>query len=87
MKNLIFNSIRNILFVAALTISINSMAQVGPPPPPPGGAGGGTNTGNNTNGGGAPIGGGVFILIGLGAAYGGRKIYQLYQEGEEKLEE
>lgn len=86
MKNLIFNSIRNILLVAALTISFNSIAQ-GPPPPPPGGAGGATNTGNNSNGGSAPIGGGLFILLGLGAAYGGKKIYQLYKEGEETLEE
>jgi len=27
------------------------------------------------NGGGAPIGGGLFILLGLGAAYGGKKVY------------
>ncbi len=26
-------------------------------------------------GGGAPIGGGLFILLGLGAAYGGKKLY------------
>ncbi|HDO06108.1 MAG TPA: hypothetical protein ENG85_00325 [Bacteroidetes bacterium] len=29
----------------------------------------------NQSGGGAPIGGGLFILLGLGAAYGGKKIY------------
>ncbi|MBU1369916.1 MAG: hypothetical protein KJ578_10430 [Bacteroidetes bacterium] len=85
MKNLIFNSIRNILLVAALTISFNSLAQA--PPPPPGGAGGASNTGNNSNGGSAPIGGGLFILLGLGAAYGGKKIYQFYKEGEETLED
>jgi len=28
-------------------------------------------------GGGAPIGGGLFILLGLGAAYGGKKVYEL----------
>lgn len=28
-------------------------------------------------GGGAPIGGGLFILLGLGAAYGSKKLYQL----------
>jgi len=33
--------------------------------------------GSTTNqaGGGAPIGGGLFILLGLGAAYGGKKLY------------
>ena len=29
----------------------------------------------NQSGGGAPIGGGLFILLGLSAAYGGKKIY------------
>jgi len=83
MKNIIYNLIRSILLVAAITISFNSMAQ-GPPNPPSG-----SNTGENSNGsgGGAPIGGGAFILLGLGAAYGGKKIYQLYKEGEETLEE
>jgi len=47
-----------------------------PPPPPPGGHG---DTGNQ-NAGNAPIGGGLFILLGLGAAYGGRKLYQSYKE-------
>lgn len=29
----------------------------------------------NQSGGGAPIGGGLLILLGLGAAYGGKKLY------------
>jgi hypothetical protein len=29
----------------------------------------------NQSGGGAPIGGGLFILMGLGVAYGGKKLY------------
>ncbi len=29
----------------------------------------------NQSGGSAPIGGGLFILLGLGAAYGGKKLY------------
>jgi len=41
------------------------------PPPPPSGAGHGA-TGNQT-GGNAPIGGGLFILLGLSAAYGLKK--------------
>jgi len=38
--------------------------------PDPGGPGGG----------GAPIGGGLFILLGLGAAYGSKKVYSLVKE-------
>ena len=48
------------------------------PPPPPSGAGHGA-TGNQT-GGSAPIGGGLFILLGLGAAYGGKKLYNMNKE-------
>jgi hypothetical protein len=53
-----------------------------PPPPPPGGHG---DTGNQ-NAGNAPIGGGLFILLGLGAAYGAKKLYSLHQE-QNALEE
>ncbi len=52
------------------------------PPPPPTGAGHG-QTGNQ-NGGSAPIGGGLFILLGLGALYGGKKTYRLFKEKEEE---
>ena len=48
------------------------------PPPPPSGTGHGA-TGNQT-GGNAPIGGGLFILMGLGAAYGSRKLYKINKE-------
>ena len=41
-------------------------------PPPPDNHG---DSGNQTTGNGAPIGGGMFILISLGAAYGGKKYY------------
>lgn len=54
-----------LIFTLVISISVNSQ-----PPPPPGG---GTNTGGNQNGGNAPIGSGAAILIGLAAAYGGRK--------------
>jgi len=51
-----------------------------PPPPPSGGHG---ETGNQpANGGGAPIGGGLVILLSLGAAYGGRKAYQAFKKEE-----
>lgn len=48
------------------------------PPPPPTGAGHGAS--GNQNGGNAPIGGGLFILLGLGAVYGGKKLYRMHAE-------
>ena len=56
-----------------------AMAQ-GPPPPPGGGHGSPNNEG--PAGGGAPIGGGIAILLSLGAAWGGKKVYQAYQNKE-----
>ena len=58
------------LLIAGATF-ISSIAKADDPPPPPPGHG---ETGN-VPGGGAPIGSGLFILLGLGAAYGGKKIY------------
>ena len=68
-----------ILTLVILTAtSVNMMAQAPPPPPP------GHGTTGNQPGGNAPIGGGLFILLGLGAVYGGRKIFQL---GKQSIEE
>jgi len=64
--------------VFSLALSINVNAQ-GPPPPP-----GGAQSGDNPIGGNAPLGGGLFVLLGMGAAYGGRKLYQLRQEDEKE---
>ncbi len=66
------------LVALATTLSANLFAQDAPPPPPAGGHG------QSGNKGAAPIGGGLFILLGLGAAYGGKKLYDLRKE---KLEE
>ena len=52
------------------------------PPPPPGSHG---STGNQ-NGGNAPIGGGLFILLGLGAVYGSKKTYNYLQNRKEKTD-
>jgi hypothetical protein len=60
-----------LLVIIASVTTTNLLAQA-PPPPPPGHG----STGNQT-GGNAPIGGGLFILLGLGAAYGGKKIYDI----------
>ena len=74
---------RIILSIAAVMLTITLFAQT---PPPPNSGGNPTNpgSGNNAVGDGVPIGGGLFILLGLGAAYGGRKLYDLRKE---KLEE
>lgn len=68
------------LFLLSLSFTTAELAaQV--PPPPPGGHGEGGN--QPANGGGAPIGGGLGILLALGAAYGGRKVYKFYQDKTE----
>jgi hypothetical protein len=69
----ITHTILTLTFVMA---SFALMAQGGPPPPPSGGHGSGTN---QPAGGGAPIEGGIGILLALGAAYGGRKVYKAFK--------
>lgn len=68
-------------FIIAFTISSTALLAQGPPDPPvdPG-------TGDPI-GGGAPIGSGLGILLALGAAYGGKKLYSLYSKNKEMLEE
>ena len=65
-----------ILFLSLfLTLGIQQIqAQTASPPPPPSGTGA---SGNSTAGGGAPIGSGLFILLGLAGAYGAFKSYQI----------
>ena len=53
-----------------ILFALNGISQ---PPPPPGEHG---QTGNQ-HGGDAPIGSGLVILMSLGAAYGGKKLYDL----------
>lgn len=65
------------------SLLLGSQQLISQPPPPPGEHG---DTGNQ-NAGNAPIGGGLFILLGLGAAYGAKKVYTLHQEQKETLEE
>lgn len=73
------NIIAKLILVAAfMTASTALMAQV-PPPPPGGGHGQGTN---QPAGGDAPIGGGIAILLTLGAAYGAKKMYDLRNKSE-----
>ena len=58
-----------------------SYAQPGGPP-----SGGGEGASNQV-GGDAPIGGGIMILLVLGAVYGAKKVFKLVSESEGKLEE
>jgi len=60
------------MLLATLLFGVNSIYADNVAPPPPGNHG---TSGNDSLGGGAPIGGGLFILLGLGAAYGGKKWY------------
>jgi len=71
-------SILTLLVIIASAATTNLLAQAPPPPPPDHGESG------NQPGGNAPIGGGLFILLGLGAAYGGKKLYDMKKE---KIEE
>lgn len=71
-------SIITLLVIIASVTTTNLLAQAPPPPPPDHG-----ETGNQ-NGGNAPIGSGIFILLGLGAVYGGKKIYGMRKENLEE---
>ena len=76
---------RGILLSAILlSLFITSVVLADPPSPPgPGGSpigGGGTPVG-------APIDGGLSILLAMGAAYGGKKLYQARKEKHEDEQE
>lgn len=69
------------LIATIILFSLQLKAYDPPPPPPPNGG----NPNGNPVGGGAPIGGGMFILLGIGSVYGGYKGYKIYQEKKKKL--
>lgn len=65
-----------VLIFSILLNNNSSLAQVPPPPPPNGGPGNGHGLGGNQPAGpGAPIGGGLEVLLVLGAFYSGKKVY------------
>lgn len=67
--------------ISAFLISSSALLAQGPPEPPdnPGDGGGPV-------GGAAPIGAGLGILLTLGAAYGGAKVYSYFKSVKEELE-
>ena len=60
-----------------LFLSLGMMAQTDPPDPP------GEHGSDEDQQGRAPIGGGIFILLSLGAAYGGKKLIDFRNMEEE----
>lgn len=66
MKSYLFK-IASIMFFVVVTMT--SIASSPPPPPPAHGA-----SGNQCTTGGAPVGEGLFILLGLAGLYGGYKL-------------
>jgi hypothetical protein len=78
MKNIFKIIVISLTFGLVMGITALSIAQ---PPDPPGSHGQG---GNMPPGGGmAPVGSGMVILIGMGAAYGAKKIFRAYKNQEE----
>ena len=76
------NKILLIVLITLTFTSVDIFAQgPGPPPPPVHDATG------NQEGGRAPIGGGLFILLGLGTAYGGFRGYKFYKKKKKNLVE
>ena len=80
MKYIIKTLTISLLITGATLISSSIYAQTDPPPPPETHG----EAGNQPPGGGAPIGSGLFILLSLGAAYGGKKIYNYRKKKSEE---
>ncbi len=62
--------------IAIIIMFLGVNAQDDPPHPNDNVNPTGAGSGNTPVGGGAPIGGGIFIMLALGAAYGGKKVYE-----------
>jgi len=80
----IFSQIKRLFLVAVFSLMMVVAFGQNPPPPPGGGSGSGNNEGNQL-GGNAHIGGGVLILLALGLAYGGKRMYDLKKAKKEEL--
>ncbi len=67
--------------VFLLNLSVTAQMREAPDDPP-----GTPGTNDHAIGEGAPIGSGLIILLSLGAAYGGRKVYAIFKDDKEELE-
>ena len=76
MKNYIKLLVLSLMITGATLVNTTVKADDPPPPPPEHG------TNGNVPGGGAPIGGGLFILLGLGAVYGAKKLFVVKKQEE-----
>lgn len=65
-----------ILFVIALSFSVQNLFADAPPDPGGGGPGGG----DQPVGGGTPLSGGLVMLISMGVAYGFKKVYNNHKK-------
>jgi len=77
MKKITFYLVFSIVIMWGLFTASGVLAQGGDPPPPPGAHG---SSQNRPPGGGAPVGSGVIVLVALGAAYGGKKMWDLRKQ-------
>jgi len=78
MKKKIFSTM---MIAALLMFPLFITAQTKDPGNPPEGPG---EPGGDPIGGGAPVGSGLVILLTMGAAYGGKKLYNLRKESIEE---
>ena len=69
------------ILIVLLLIAGSRVHSQGPPNPP-----GNPNSGGGPVGGSAPITGGIGILLVLGAAYGGKKVYNAWKQHKDTLE-
>jgi len=84
-KNILAIILTSFFFVLSFVLTAQTTSPTDPGNP----ADPGDNPTNEGDalGGGAPIGGGTFILMGLAAVYGGRKVHKLYKDNQEELED
>jgi len=67
------------LIITAIFFGLLSFSLQAQPPDPPGGHG---ETEDQESGGGAPLGSGIIIMTVLGAAYAGKKAYNIKKDFE-----
>jgi amino acid transporter len=76
MKKIIISFLIILLIVFMPVMSFSQVKEPTPPTPTP--------EGGEVGGGGAPIGSGLFILLGFGAVYGGKKVFSLFNKNNDE---